>query len=186
MGWDEVNLITTVGSFIFAAGVLIFLVNVVLSLKRGVRAGANPWDAPTLEWAVSSPPPAYNFATIPTIASRHPLWEGRIEGEREHSRTQLEEGYLLMRGRETLGTSPIDAKPVVILKMPEDSYTPFLVGLFVSLLFVGLLLHSWTFTALMMASSGAALSVWMWPRRKLGQRTTERKSASAGIGGEGP
>ena len=90
MGWDEVNLITTVGSFIFAVGVLIFLVNVVLSLKRGVRAGANPWDAPTLEWAVSSPPPAYNFATIPTIASRHPLWEGRIEGETEHARTRLE------------------------------------------------------------------------------------------------
>lgn len=186
MGWDEVNLITTVGSFIFAVGVLIFLVNVVLSLKRGAWAGANPWDAPTLEWAVSSPPPAYNFATIPTIASRHPLWEGRIEGEKEQSRTKLEEGYLLMRGRETLGTSPIDAKPVVILKMPEDSYTPFLVGLFVSLLFVGLLLHSWTFTALMAASSCAALSNWMWPRRKLGQRTTRHDSASAGRGGEGP
>ncbi|SEN03219.1 cytochrome c oxidase subunit 1/cytochrome c oxidase subunit I+III [Nitrosospira multiformis] len=186
MGWDEVNLITTVGSFIFAVGVLIFLVNVVLSVKRGARAGANPWDAPTLEWAVSSPPPAYNFATIPTIASRHPLWEGRIEGEEEHSRTKLEEGYLLMRGRETLGTSPIDAKPVVILKMPEDSYTPFLVGLFVSLLFVGLLLHSWTFTALMTALSCAALSVWMWPRRNLGQRTTRHDPASAGRGGEGP
>ena len=185
MGWDEVNLITTVGSFIFAVGVLIFLVNVVLSVKRGARAGANPWDAPTLEWAVSSPPPAYNFATIPTIASRHPLWEGRIEGEEEHSRTKLEEGYLLMRGRETLGTSPIDAKPVVILKMPEDSYTPFLVGLFVSLLFVGLLLHSWTFTALMAALSCAALSSWMWPRRKLGQRTTRHGPASAGRGGEG-
>ncbi|ABB73767.1 cytochrome c oxidase subunit 1/cytochrome c oxidase subunit I+III [Nitrosospira multiformis ATCC 25196] len=186
MGWDEVNLITTVGSFIFAVGVLIFLVNVVLSLKRGTRAGANPWDAPTLEWAVSSPPPAYNFATIPTIASRHPLWEGRIEGEKEHTRTRLEEGYLLMRGRETLGTSPIDAKPVVILKMPEDSYTPFLVGLFVSLLFVGLLLHSWTFTALMAALSCAALSVWMWPRRNLGQRTARHDPASARRGGKGP
>lgn len=188
MGWDEVNLVTTVGSFIFAMGVLIFLANVVLSLRRGVRAGANPWDAPTLEWAVSSPPPAYNFATIPTIASRHPLWEGRIEGEAEHARTSLEEGYLLMRGRETLGTSPIDAKPVVILKMPEDSYTPFLVGLFVSLLFVGLLLHSWTFTALMAASSCAALSVWMWPRRKLGQRSVStparHRSASAEREGE--
>lgn len=171
MGWDGINLITTLGSFMFALGVLIFLVNVVLSLKRGARAGANPWDAPTLEWSVSSPPPAYNFATIPTVASRHPLWEGRFEGEKEHSRTNLEEGYLLVRGRETLGTSPIDAKPVAILKMPEDSYTPFLVGLFVSLLFVGLLLHSWTFTALMTISSCAALSVWMWPRRKLGQRS---------------
>ena len=53
-------------------------VNVWNSLKHGAPAGDNPWDAPTLEWATSSPPPPYNFAVIPTVASRHPLWEDRL------------------------------------------------------------------------------------------------------------
>jgi cytochrome c oxidase subunit 1/cytochrome c oxidase subunit I+III len=174
MGWDGINMITSIGSFVFALGVLIFLVNVAISLRRGALSGPNPWDAPTLEWAISSPPPAYNFAVIPTVASRHPLWEERLEEEQEHGRSNLAEGYLLPQGRETIGTSPIDAKPVAILKMPEDSYTPFFVGLFVSLLFVGLLLHWWTFTVLMALSSCAALSIWMWPSKELAQRITER------------
>ena len=107
MGWDTVNMITSIGSFVFALGVLIFLVNVAISLKRGARAGANPWDAASLEWSVPSPPPPYNFAVIPIITSRHPLWEDRPDEGK--GRSSLEEGYLLTEGRETLGTSPIDA-----------------------------------------------------------------------------
>ena len=79
MGWDTLNLITTIGSFVFALGVLLFFVNVSKSRRSGAPAGANPWDAPTLEWAVPSPPPPYNFAVIPTVASRHPLWEDRLD-----------------------------------------------------------------------------------------------------------
>ena len=56
-----------------AAAVLVFLVNVAIALRRGVRAGDDPWDA-TLEWATSSPPP-YNFETAPVVASRRPLWD---------------------------------------------------------------------------------------------------------------
>ena len=83
MGWDSVNMITSIGSFVFATGVLIFLVNVVISLKRGKPAGPNPWDAATLEWTTTSPPAAYNFAVIPTVASRHPLWEDRLDEDGE-------------------------------------------------------------------------------------------------------
>jgi len=82
MGWDASNLIVTVGAFLFAAGVTLLIVNVLVSLRRGRPAGANPWDAPTLEWSVPSPPPPYNSAVIPTVGSRHPLWEGRIESGR--------------------------------------------------------------------------------------------------------
>jgi cytochrome c oxidase subunit 1/cytochrome c oxidase subunit I+III len=170
MGWDEVNLITSIGSFVFAIGVLIFLINVVFSLKRGTPSGPNPWDAATLEWATASPPPAYNFAVIPTVASRHPLWEDRLSEGR--ARTNLTEGLLLAEGREALSTSPIDARPVAIFKMPEDSYTPFLLGLFVSLVFVGLLLHWWVFTAVSTAAGSVALAVWLWPRQELAQRAT--------------
>ena len=79
MGWDTLNLITTVGSFLFAIGVLLLLINVAISWRRGEAAGPNPWDAATLEWLTPSPPPSYNFTVIPTVASRYPLWEDRLK-----------------------------------------------------------------------------------------------------------
>lgn len=164
MGWDTVNMVTSVGSFVFALGILIFLVNVFVSLKWGARSGPNPWNAATLEWVTPSPPPAYNFAVIPIIASRHPLWEEQL-GE-ENGRSSLDEGYLLMDGRQTIGTTPLDAEPDVILNMPDDSYAPFVLGLFCALMFVGMLLHAWRLTGLMVVASGIALIAWLWPANR--------------------
>jgi cytochrome c oxidase subunit 1 len=74
-GWDTLNLLVSIGALIQAVGILVFVANLIISYRKGARAGSDPWDAWTLEWSVSSPPPAYNFATIPTIASRRPLWD---------------------------------------------------------------------------------------------------------------
>src|SRR5271156_2271866 len=74
-GWDTLNLIVTLGTFIQGIAVLIFVANLIFSYFKGRLAGNDPWDAWTLEWAVSSPPPAYNFAVIPTVESRRPLWD---------------------------------------------------------------------------------------------------------------
>ena len=76
MGFNEMNLIISVGSFIIALGTLVFAYNLLTSWKWGKRAGANPWGAATLEWSIPSPPPVYNFAEIPVVHSRLPLWEG--------------------------------------------------------------------------------------------------------------
>ena len=64
-GWDIWNLIVTIGVFFQAAGVLVFVGNLLWSYFRGELAGSDPWDAWTLEWSTTSPPPVYNFATIP-------------------------------------------------------------------------------------------------------------------------
>jgi cytochrome c oxidase subunit 1 len=74
-GWETLNLLITIGAFIQAAAILVFVYNLVVSYWNGATAGNDPWDAWTLEWSVSSPPPAYNFATIPVVASRRPLWD---------------------------------------------------------------------------------------------------------------
>src|SRR5437870_3330100 len=74
-GWDVWNLIVTIGVFFQALGIVVFVANLVWSYFKGETAGSDPWDAWTLEWSTPSPPPAYNFAVIPTIKSRRPLWD---------------------------------------------------------------------------------------------------------------
>jgi len=74
-GWDFWNLVASLGVLFQAAAILVFLVNVVLALRRGERAGDDPWDAWTLEWSTASPPPPYNFETVPVVGSRRPLWD---------------------------------------------------------------------------------------------------------------
>jgi cytochrome c oxidase subunit I len=74
-GWDTWNLLVTVGVFFQAAGILIFACNLLWSYWKGKTAGNDPWDAWTLEWTTSSPPPVYNYAVIPAVRSRRPLWD---------------------------------------------------------------------------------------------------------------
>jgi cytochrome c oxidase subunit 1 len=69
------NLVATLGSFLIAVSVLVFIYNLLTSLRRGEPSGDNPWDAPTLEWSIPSPPPHYNFAVIPRVTSRYPMWD---------------------------------------------------------------------------------------------------------------
>jgi len=74
-GWDVYNLVSTIGVFFQAAAIGVFLTNLVWSYFKGRLAGNDPWDAWTLEWSTASPPPAYNFASIPRVRSRRPLWD---------------------------------------------------------------------------------------------------------------
>jgi len=170
LGWGPLNLIVTLGSYLFAIGVLLFVVNVFVSLKRGQRAGDNPWDGASLEWSTSSPPPVYNFAVIPTVASRYPLWEGRLNQGDDRSSTQ--QGFLLDKGRETIGTTSLDAEPDVILKMPSNTYAPLLLGVALAVLFIGALLHSWWLLGAAVVVSLLASIAWLWPERALSQIET--------------
>ncbi len=170
MGWDTLNMVTSIGAFVFAIGILLTFINVLVSLRSGRIAGPNPWDAPTLEWSMSSPPPPYNFAVLPTVASRHPLWEQRLGDS--HGTSTLDEGFTLDDKRETIGTTALDSEPDVILKMPFDSPAPFILTVGTSLIFAGMLIPSrlWAVTAVGCLVVIAAILIWLWPERELGQR----------------
>ena len=167
LGWDTLNLITTIGSFVLAVGILLFLINIVMSYRRGAIAGPNPWDAPTLEWATPSPPPPYNFAVIPIVASRHPLWEDRLQEQED--RSSIDRGLVLDHGREVLATTALDAEPDVILKMPGDTPLPFLLSLALVTALAGLLARGWWVAGLAALASLVLTVAWLWPRADLGQ-----------------
>jgi cytochrome c oxidase subunit I len=74
-GWEIFNKTSTWGAYMLAVGMVIFVYNFFRSMKNGAVAGNDPWGAPTLEWSIPSPPPEYNFARIPKVTSRLPLWD---------------------------------------------------------------------------------------------------------------
>jgi cytochrome c oxidase subunit 1 len=78
-GWDTLNLLSTIGAFLIALSVLVFMINFVVSAAKRATAGDDPWRAATLEWATTSPPPEYNFARVPTVKGRNPLWAAHDE-----------------------------------------------------------------------------------------------------------
>ena len=73
--WGDMNLISTVGSLILGLSVIVFVWNIIASLRSGIPAGNNPWNAWTLEWATTSPPPVHNFDLVPPVHGRRPLWD---------------------------------------------------------------------------------------------------------------
>jgi len=158
MGWDAMNLLVTMGALLFAVGVVVSLVNFWISARHGAPAGPDPWKADTLEWSVDSPPPAYAFERLPTVRSRHPLWDEHDEyadpaGER-----------ILAEGRLTLATSWRDARPVAVAKMPEDTLMPLLLSLALTAVFTALLLKALWMAALFVMLGLLVTAGWLWPR----------------------
>jgi cytochrome c oxidase subunit 1 len=156
MGWGALNLVSSIGGAMVAAGVLLFVINVVRSRRAGAPAGADPWLAGTLEWAAESPPRPGNFAEPPVVASRYPLWsEGGIAGPVLG---------LAEDRREVLVTSVLDAEPDHRAVMPQSSIWPFLSAVAVTVLFIGSIFTPW---AVVWGSALAALPLvaWFWPRR---------------------
>ena len=80
MGWNLWNGVATGGSVILALSIVVFAYNIVRSTMKGEEAGADPWDARTLEWSIPSPPPEYNFAQIPTVQGRDAFWMQKRQG----------------------------------------------------------------------------------------------------------
>jgi len=161
MGWDALNLLATIGSFVLAVGIVVILATILWSFVRGAPAGDDPWQANTLEWATSSPPPNYNFATIPVVRSADPNWD---RADRDDDERRLARGELLFpHGHETPATSELDANLERVLHMPGDSPWPLLLAASLTVLFVGLIAGANVVAWIGVALVAISLAGWHFP-----------------------
>jgi cytochrome c oxidase subunit I+III len=164
LGWDGLNLASSIGAYVVAFGFLATAVNFLRSLRRGEPAGDDPWGGDSLEWATSSPPPPYNFAAVPVVHSAYPLWEERFRERLDAAR--LDERRQLAGDHEVLRTSELDAEPERAVEMPEETIVPLVTALGFLLAFAGLLAGRYLLAALGVPVVLAGLAAWAWPRRE--------------------
>jgi cytochrome c oxidase subunit 1 len=165
MGWGPLNLIATLGSWMIAASVLVFLVNVVRTCRRAsARVERDPWGAGTLEWSVPLPPPPHNFDALPIVYGRDPLWEPA-------GQPSCVAG-LAADAREVLTTTALDAQPDTRPLFPSPSIWPFISAIATTILFIGSVFTPW---AIVWGSFpvAAALIGWFWPSRKENRRALD-------------
>ncbi len=153
LGWESLNQLSSVGAYLIAISVLLFIINVVRSLRVGAPAGDNPWGAPTLEWATSSPPPPYNFMHVPVVTGREALWQ---PGPR-----QVMEG-LSPSHREVLCTTILNAEPDLRQPSATPSLWPLWASLATTVWFIGSIFDA---RAVIWGALPVAVCLigWLWP-----------------------
>ena len=161
-GWGSLNLLSTIGAAILAAGMLTFVGNALWSLRRGRIAGADPWNADTLEWSTSSPPPSYNFLHLPVVNGREPLWN-------DPASAPVVTGLATTK-RELLVTRLLDAEPDHRYVEPGPTIWPFLTAAATAVMFIGLLFTPWSLVIGLPIATAMAIG-WFWPttKRKQGE-----------------
>jgi cytochrome c oxidase subunit I len=158
LGWSSMNILETVGAFVLGIGILLTLINAVVSRKTGRIAGKNPWNADTLEWATDSPPEPYAFVHIPTVVSRHPLWDEHDEEADPEDERVFDEGRL------TLVSTWLDAEPYAVANMPKETIVPLLACLALFGFFLALVFQfMWGALGCFLVTLSFAL-FWLWPR----------------------
>ncbi len=156
MGWRDLNLLATVGSWIITASIVVFVVNVLKSLRTGAMAGADPWGAPSLEWAAASPPESFNFRDIPVVEGRFPLWESKSE--------LLVATGLRTDRREVLVTTALDAIPESRHEAPGPTIWPLVMAVAVAVMFIGAIFTPWAY-AVGFVFGIIGFAGWGWPQR---------------------
>jgi len=160
-GLDWLNLVSSIGGFVMTMGFALFILDMVLHIRYGDPAPRNPWNAPTLDWGMLTPPPLYNFASVPEVETRNPLWDqpelpGAMASGR-HFLGEPREGW-----QETLAVDPITGEPDYILILPRPSWWPFVSAAALAVFFMGFLLKVYW-----LAAAGAAAAIvlffgWAW------------------------
>jgi cytochrome c oxidase subunit I+III len=153
-GWEPLNLLSTIGGVVLTASFALLGINVIRALRQPRSAPDNPWDAPTLEWLAASPPPAWNFTFIPSVASRTPLWEagsvGRVTG-------------LRIDRKEILVTAGIEATPDLREPVPGPSPWPLVAAIVTAIVLIASVFTPWAL-AWGLLPVGVAMIAWLFPR----------------------
>jgi cytochrome c oxidase subunit 1 len=179
MGWGSLNLLATIGAAFMAAAALTMMFNAIRALRVGERAPANPWNAGTLEWSTTSPPPAYNFHPEPMVGSTYPVWQDPpgmplIVGVRSDQ-------------REVLVTTVVEAEPDHRYHSPEPTIWPFLTAVATTVMFIWSIFTPWGLVWGAIPVT-IALIAWFVPRRsQINEETHPPEKACAQLeaaGGE--
>ncbi|WP_102960568.1 cytochrome c oxidase subunit I [Mangrovicella endophytica] len=158
MGWDLLNTISTIGAFIIAAGVLVFIIDLARNFRFGQVGPDNPWGAGTLEWL---PNDVYSTRSIPLVRSREPLWDQQNLAE------EVKNGHHFLPGaptggRETVVTTAIEAKPQYIIQMPGPSWTHLFAAVFTAAFFLLLTIKAVTIAITCGVLAVASCLIWAW------------------------
>jgi len=162
-GWGPLNALVSAGAVIIVTSVIVFLVNVAISYRRGALAGDNPWGSYGLEWATASPPANYNFLYPVVVRSRHPLWETAVE-------LPVLTGLSTER-REVLVTTTVDARPDHRHDDPTASIWPLALALCMAVLWIGSIFSPYVVLWALLISTPVLI---MWSRQAMRVTTTER------------
>jgi cytochrome c oxidase subunit I+III len=161
LGFDELNLVSTAGSFVLAAGFVVFLWDVVRPKGKQPLSERNPWNAGTLEWLAEIPDKPWGVRSVPEIDSRYPIWDQpnfmRDVDEGRFYIPDAEEGL-----RETLVTTVIDARPIQCLRVAGPSFVAFWAAMLTGGAFILSTFHLWWPAAISGLLALVAFLVWLW------------------------
>ncbi len=160
LGWDWLNLMSTMGAVVLGIGMFAVVVDVTLHRRRQPRGEVNPWNAGTLEW-ISEPEEKWGMRSIPRIKSRYPLWDEKGLAEEvkrgDWYLPDAKEGH-----RETLVTSVLDAEPEQVLRVGGTSYITIISAVTLGTVFVALTFKWWVLSAFSCVAFLAAILWWLW------------------------
>ncbi|MGD8174837.1 cytochrome c oxidase subunit I [Marinimicrobium sp. ARAG 43.8] len=161
LGWDWLNLVSSVGSFIMAVGIGLLLIDLVFHFRYGPKASHNPWGADTMEWATSMPASSYNFLSIPDIHTRHPLWEKPDLPDTiaagEHGLKEIDHVR-----RETYDCHAVTGKVRAVTHLPSNSWHPLWSAAMLAGVCVSLLLKVYPLALVALAGALFFLLRWSW------------------------
>jgi cytochrome c oxidase subunit I+III len=178
LGFDGLNLTSTIGAFVLGVGIAVFLWDVVRPKRHEPYSERNPWGAGTLEWLAEIPDKPWGVRSIPEIDSRYPLWDQpnfmRDVDEGRFYLPDAEEGK-----RETLITTTIDAKPIQCLRLPGPTFLTFFAAVFTGGVFIFSTFHWWWLAAVSGVLALATILAWLWTGTAF---IPEKEQKYAGLG----
>ena len=162
LGWDRLNMLSSIGSYILAAGVVLFVFDFFWHQRNGLRARRNPWGAGTLEWLYPPIPPGFNFHAIPEVRSREPLWDQPELLDRPAREVAGALRPTIDHRRETMGNDPMTGAPMQIVRLPHPTWVPLISAFGLALGFGATLASAYWLVAVGFAIALMGITAWVW------------------------